>query len=242
MQNPPMIEEPVGYPWELAFGRMQNLYEIQTQFQFIDWCPLYDRYNLNGIAQLNATRTYGPAELLFYQNAEGNAGADAGFPGRRLRLDDTNLQGKGGEMPGGQAFVGKYLCVFLSPDTPPHIKDWAQHFAAIRFKAQKQETDYGAIRWWPSGPHGHVSPAVDSNIAGDFNQYGVNGLVGMIEFPLGSEILLPEDKGFSFRMLFGEQVFITTDGEEFDGENGIEQIVPIEICMYGWLFSLIRPG
>jgi len=229
-------------------ARQLNDYVASSQSgKKVFYGPLYSAVNLLGLCDANLVLQSQTIE--FFQSSQGQNGQGfvnaAGQP-RPLRLSETNLDGAPGQLPAGYSFLMTSVGLYMPPQLPPDIKDFLTRHTAIKNVRHSNVWSMGATQFWPCAEFGHQSKSVANNVANAQVQYGVNGAVGMRQFPKGGELYFPSKEVIKFTMETYEDLNCTTNGLPWNniafGEEGSNAPNPIDgLVIYiigeGWRFE-----
>jgi len=200
--------------------------------------PLYDSIDLAGLARTEnpATHQLPAAEHDLFLVPVGQVG---GGYNRAKRYAECTIEGPGGILPGGLAYIAECCGVYLPPFLPARLKDQLTRHMTVSFKRHTHRWDMGGIFAWPVGELGHQSKAVSTTVAASFVQYGVNGNMRTKRFRRGCELYFPPSITIHFLLTMPESIFVTLDGLTWNGAywpvpgaNGILQTEGAQAMLY----------
>jgi len=230
-----------------AAAQLNQYVAMSQSAKKVFYGPLYSSVNILGL--VDAAFVLQAQQLEFFQTSTGQNGQGfvnaAGNP-RPLRLSETNLDGAPGQLPAGYSFLMQSMGVYLPPQLPPHIKDFFTRHTAVKSERHSNVWKMGATQFWPCAEFGHQSKSVANNVANAQVQFGVNGAVGMRQFPKGAELYYPSKEVIKFVMDTYEDLICTTDGLAWNGAafgaegsnapNPVDGLL-ITIIGEGWRFE-----
>lgn len=216
---------------------------MQDEGNLVIFGPLYSYYDLwNEAINLNPATAVLPAgNYSFFSAGIGQQGQ--GQP-RAMTICETNLEGKGGALPGGFDFVMQ-SCGIITPSTIPNaVKIQLDRFAAVVFERHEIRWRMGKIALWPSGEFHTQAKSVATTVAGTLIDYSVNGAVQQRWFPPDGELLFPRNQIIQFDLVTCHDMFITDDGLTLnEGQNDLDDDVGCQVGLSGegFKFSLVAP-
>lgn len=231
-------------------GELNRYKTMQQEGNLIIFGPLYSYYDIASEARTQnaATHALPAGDYSWYSAGIGQLGL--GF-NRAVTICETNLEGKGGTMPGGFDFVGQSAGVIYPSTLPVAVKDNLDRWGSVIFDRHEFRWRMGKTALWPSGEFHHQSKSASTTIANQLVQYGVNGAVSQRWFPADGELLFPRNQIIRFDLHTCAEFFVTVDGltanggvfGEDPGGNEIPNAYGalVGFSMEGFKFTLLAP-
>ena len=206
-----------------TIGALERFRAAQQQGGlFVDSVPLYSRVSLRGFADAT-TAQFNPQTIKFFNGVAGSAGTTAGFAQNRPLTDaDTNLEGQGGVVPGGTAYVMTHMGLIVAPEAPQHIKEAIVYNSTIeQFRGANNRLPFGGSQFWPAAEFGIQAAAASTSVANQTINQATNGRTALIPLPESSWIILPPQQPINFVLNVRVPFFCTTNNQAEAGANAI---------------------
>lgn len=214
-----------------AMGDMQRFLGDQRLATKYFYGPFFSRYSLGSLANAT-TGTVNPGTIDFFSVGVGGTGQ--GYT-RALTYADTNMETSGGSMAGGVSWVVDKFGIYVDARMPRTLKAQIAETTFINQERQSHLWRMGRTAFWPAGGFGVQAQSTTANAT----DYGVNGTVKILEFPLGSYLYFPANQQIKIQMNLTTTLFATNTGEVVASADDVldPEIAAITVVMYGWRFE-----